>query len=91
MAPLSVAGALSGQQPAMVKNRPSRTSWLLWYRKFQCSSELEKAARDACGHFAQNHSLLRTFGAFCRDFEAGIEDKQFKIEEEDRGSIEDDD
>ena len=28
---------------------------------------------------------------FCRDFEAGIEDRQFKIEDEDWRSIEDDD
>ena len=29
-----------------------------------CDSELEKAARDACGHFTQNHALLRTFWAY---------------------------
>ena len=31
----------------------------------QCNSnsELEKAARDVCGHFAWNHGLLRTFWA----------------------------
>ena len=26
-------------------------------------TELEKAAHAACGHFAQNHALLRTFWA----------------------------
>ena len=50
-------------------------------------AELEKAAHDACGHFAQNHALLRTFRPkiphFCRDFGAGIEDRQFKIADED--------
>ena len=47
--------------------------------------ELEKAAHDACGHFTENHALLRTFGPkithFCRDFGAGIEDRKFKIED----------
>ena len=35
--------------------------WFLAANKFLDQPELEKAAHDACGHFAENHTILRTF------------------------------